>query len=106
LADSNAFSLSAILPPTGFFVTNDAFIEVDAAADCKEVVVALELAPSGSFALSAAISPLDASFLAASEPLFDFLVTPQIAKGSTFSLTGLRSMRKSGSGSGSGSLVT
>jgi hypothetical protein len=112
LADSNAFSLSAILPPTGFFVTTDAFIEVDADADCKEVVVALELAPSGSFALSAAISPLDASFLAASEPLLDFLVTPQIAKGSTFSLTGLRSMRgsssgsASGSGSGSGSLVT
>jgi hypothetical protein len=108
LADSNAFSLSAILPPTGFFVTTDAFIEVDADADCKEVVVALELAPSGSFDLSAAISPLDASFLAASEPLLDFLVTPQIAKGSTFSLTGLRSMRDSGSGSGSGSgsLVT
>jgi hypothetical protein len=102
---SNAFNLSAIFPPTGFFVTTDAFIDVD--VDFKEVVVSLGLVASGSFALSAiAISSLsvhDASFLAASVPLLDFLVVaPQNAKGSglsSFSLTGLRSIRDSGSGS-------
>jgi hypothetical protein len=102
---SKAFNLSAILPPTGFFVTTDAFIDVD--VDFKEVVVSLGLVASGSFALSAtAISSLadhDASFLAASVPLLDFLVAPQNPKGSgSFSLTGLRSIR----GSSSGSLTT
>jgi len=111
LGDSKAFNLSAIFPPTGFFVSTDAFIENDADAGFRDVVVSLGLVASGSFALSAAISPLDASFLAAeaaSEPLLDFLVAPKTAQGSTLSsldCTGLRSMSGSGSGSGAASLI-
>jgi hypothetical protein len=109
--DSNAFRRSAILPPTGFLFNADAFIGVE--DDLKDVVVSLEVAASGSFDLSAAISSLpateSASFLAASVPLPAFLVAPQnpktadLSSTTIFSLGESRSISGSGSGSGSGS---
>jgi hypothetical protein len=43
LSGSNALSLSAIFPPTGFFVNADGFIDVDVVADFQMDVVSFSL---------------------------------------------------------------